>query len=163
MDTEQRAQQMLDQARDDVKHADQKASLLFAVLGVGFGAVVGGQLSGGWAYTSLSPKGQVCWCLGGVAASLAVLAAGLAVWPRYKTSDLPTYGPTYWGHIASLRTPADVKDALERPDQTNGVSAYHQLWSLSRLVLKKYFYVRTALVFAAGSGLVLAVGLLIFR
>jgi hypothetical protein len=163
MDTEQRAQQMLEHARDDVKHADQKASLLFAVLGVGFGAIVGGQLSGGWSYASLPPKVQICLFIGGLAASLAVVAAGLAVWPRYRTNDRPTYGVTYWGHIASLGTPADVKVALEQPDETDGTAAYHQLWSLSRLVLKKYFYVRTALLLAALSGVILALGSFVLR
>lgn len=41
-------EQMLTEARDDIKHADQKASVLFAALGIGFAAVVGGQLSAGW-------------------------------------------------------------------------------------------------------------------
>lgn len=163
MDTERRAQRMVDEARDDVQHADQKASLMFAVLGVGFGAVVGGQLSGSWMYTTLSAGGQLCWWSGGIAAALAVVAAGLAVWPRYKTNDRPAYGVTYWGHIASFGGPAELKIAMEKPDETDGVAAYHQLWSLSRLVQKKYFYVRASLLLAAASGFLLAVASFVLR
>jgi hypothetical protein len=37
---------MLAEARADVVHADQKASVVLGVLGVGYAAVLGGQLAG---------------------------------------------------------------------------------------------------------------------
>ena len=66
--TQEMAQRMLDEARADVIHADQKSSLLLAALGVGFGAVVGAQLQAGWDSSILSLPGQISWWLGVVAA-----------------------------------------------------------------------------------------------
>lgn len=103
--TQAMAQRMLDEARADVVHADQKSSLLLAALGVGFGAVVGSQLQAGWNSNILSPCGQVIWWTGVVSAVLAVITSAWAIWPRYTLDDRPRYGITYWGHIAALEGP----------------------------------------------------------
>lgn len=53
-------QTLLAEARDDIPHADQKAGVLLAALGVGFAVVLGGQISSAWAPTALSsfaPRG----------------------------------------------------------------------------------------------------------
>lgn len=157
------AQRMLDEAREDVKHADQKASVLFAALGIGFGAVLGGQLSAGWDSSTLSTCGRVFWWTGAVLAILSVAASALAVWPRYTLDDRPTYGITYWGHVAAFDDPKQVQTALETQQTTSMSRASHQLWSLSRIVLKKYRCVRLALLSAGASGLLLGLATIIIH
>lgn len=53
--THEMGQRMFEEARADVTHADQKASVLLAALGIGFGAVLGGQLSAGWDSSPVRP------------------------------------------------------------------------------------------------------------
>jgi len=161
--TYEMAQRMLEEAREDVKHADQKASVLLAALGIGFGAVVGGQLTAGWDSSSLSACGQVVWWSGVVVAILAVAVSALAVWPRYKLDDRPKYGVTYWGHAAAFEDPHQLQAALDEQEVTSMARVSHQLWSLSRVVLKKYRFVRAALVLAGSSGLLLAIAAIIVR
>lgn len=50
---------MLAQARTDIVHANQKASVLLAALGVSFASVPGGQLAGNFDSDQLSPFSQV--------------------------------------------------------------------------------------------------------
>src|SRR5664279_417920 len=76
--SQEMAQRMLEEARADVIHADQKASVLLAALGIGFGAVLGGQLADGWDSSSLSRGGQSVWWAGVV---VAVLSSPYLLWP----------------------------------------------------------------------------------
>lgn len=162
-DIHEAAQQMLSEARDDVKHADQKASLILAALGIGFGAVLGGQLAGDFDSGNFSIVGQVVWWVGIVLAIAAVSLAVLAVWPRYTLDDRPQYGITYWGHVAAFKTLGDFEEALDDADVSSRRRTNHQLWRLSRLVLLKYRFVRAALVFGGLSALGLGVAAIVIR
>ncbi|GAA3943916.1 Pycsar system effector family protein [Microbacterium soli] len=162
-----RENQMLQEARDDVQHADQKASLLLATAGVGFGVVVGGQMSSPWrADQMLSPIGQILWWAGIVAAVASVVAAAVAVWPRYRLEVMPRYGITYWGHVAAFRDPRSLGKAMTKAgSDRKGAGrdrALHQLWSLSRIVLKKYRWIRASLVLAGCAVLGLSLAVVIF-
>jgi hypothetical protein len=163
VDLQEMAQRMLDEARADVVHADQKSSVLLAALGIGFGAVLGGQLSGGWDSSCLSAGSEILWWVGVAGAVLSVVASAFAVWPRYKIDDQPKYGVTYWGHAGAFDSPKALQKALERQDVTDMARTSHQLWSLSRVVLKKYRFVRLALVLAGASGLMLGLAAVVLR
>jgi hypothetical protein len=156
-------EQMLAEARDDIKHADQKASVLLAALGIGFAAVVGGQLSAGWDSASLSHFAQLIFWLGVVFAVASVAASGLAVWPRYTLDDSPQHGITYWGHIAAFERLAELEKVLDAQAETSKRRTTHQLWRASQLVLKKYRYVRMALVFGAIAGALLGLATVVIR
>lgn len=161
--THEAARQMLAEARDDVQHADQKASLILAALGIGFGAVLGGQLAGDFDSGKFSTFGQVVWWIGVVLAIGAVALAVLAVWPRYTLDDSPQYGITYWGHVAAFKTLDDFEEALDDADVSSRRRTDHQLWRLSRLVLMKYRLVRAALVFGGLSAMGLGVAAIVIR
>ena len=156
-------EQMLAEARDDVKHADQKASVILAALGIGFGAVLGGQLAGNFDSGSFSCPGQVVWWAGVVIATGSVALSVLAVWPRFVLDDSPEYGMTYWGHIAAFKELSDFEDALDEADVTSQRRMNHQLWRLSRLVLLKYRFVRAALILGALSALALGTAAIVIR
>lgn len=161
--TQDMAQRMLDEARADVLHADQKSSLLLAALGVGFGAVLGGQLQAGWDSNTLSICGQVFWWVGVAAAIAAVGVSAWAIWPRYKLGDSPRYGITYWGHAAAFDNATELRDALKNQDVTSLDRTTHQLFMLSRLVLKKYRRVRAALILAGSAGLLMGAATILIR
>lgn len=155
--------QMLAEARDDVKHADQKASVILAALGIGFGAVLGGQLAGNFDSGAFSCIGQVVWWAGVLLAVGSVALAVLAVWPRYVLDDSPKYGMTYWGHVAAFKELDDFEAALDEADLTSERRTNHQLWRLSRLVLLKYRFVRAALILGAVSALALGAAAIVIR
>jgi hypothetical protein len=149
------ARRMLEETRADVAHADQKASVLLAALGIGFGTLVAGQFSGDWNPSSLSACGQSVWWAGIAAAVSSIVIAALAVWPRYSLTGLPQYGITYWGHVRAFDSAHALEAALEEQDVSDLGRTTHQLWSLSRIVLTKYRCIRSALLLAAASGLLL--------
>ena len=157
------AQQMLDEARADVVHADQKASVLLAALGVGFGAVLAGQLSAGWDSGSLTFAGQLLWWMGVASAALAVAASALAVWPRYRLERSPKYGVTYWGHVAAFADPKRLEQVLRNQEVSSLARTSHQLWMLARVVLRKYRYVKAALLLAGAAGLLLGLAAVVIR
>lgn len=145
---------LLAEARDDVKHADQKASLLLAALGIGFGAIVGGQLSAGWDSASLGVAGQFLFWMGVTAAVASVAGCAWAIWPRYDLSDEPRFGITYWGHVAAYKDLDHLRDAL-RVAYSAKARTEHQLWKISGLVLTKYRCIRAAIISAAAAAVLL--------
>lgn len=157
-ESEARELRMLDEARSDVVHADQKASILLAALGVGFGLIVGGQFSGDFDPGALSTVAGFVWWSGVASASIAIALAAAAVWPRYTLDDEPEYGITYWGHIADFPELSDLEDALDLEPPTSKVRTRHQLWRLSRLVLTKYRLVKLALAFGGSAATLIFTG-----
>lgn len=151
---------LLAEARDDVQHADQKASLLLAALGIGFGAVIGGQLSSSWDSSSLSTLGQFAFWVGVAAAVGSVAACAWAIWPRYVLTDEAEFGVTYWGHVAAYDNLDHLHEALAVTFSPQRRTE-HQLWRISRLVLAKYRCVRVALIAAAFAGVILFFALVV--
>jgi Family of unknown function (DUF5706) len=156
-------ERMLFEAREDIGRADQKASILLAALGVGFAAVLGGQLAGNFNSSSLSPGSQILWWIGVAGAVASVAFSAAAVWPRYKTDDSPRYGITYWGHIAAFEDLEQFEKALATQDTTSERRTRHQLWRVSGLVRLKYQLVRAALVCGGAAGVLLGLAAVVIR
>jgi hypothetical protein len=147
---------MLAEARADVGLADHKASMVLAVLGIGFGALLGGLIAGDWSPSDLKGLGEPIWWLGAGMAAASVVCAAMAVWPRFTSADY-TEGIFYWGHVAQFETLWEFSDALnsQKPveDRTK-----HQLWRISKIVVRKYQLIRIAFVLAGGAGVALLLG-----
>ncbi|WP_395640958.1 Pycsar system effector family protein [Pseudolysinimonas sp.] len=154
---------MLAEAREDLSRADQKASLLLAAVGVGFGAVLGGQFAGDWSPSALSDWGQIAWWVGVLAAIVSVACSALAVWPRFPRDGAPLYGITYWGHMAQFDDADALRTALADQTTDTITRVSHQLFNLSKVVLWKYRFVRYALVAAAAAGGLLGVAAIVLR
>lgn len=144
---------MLQEAREEVVSADQKASVVIAVLGIGLGMVLSAIIEGAWKPTNLAPWALLAWWTGLVAATLATYFAGSAIWPRYRRSDV-TDGIRYWGHVAEFDTLPAVREALSRTEVSPAERTRHQLWRLSHVVARKYVSVRRAIA-CAGVAVVL--------
>jgi hypothetical protein len=149
---------MLAETREDVKHADQKASLLLAAVGVGLGALLSSQLQpDAWRPSQLTAAAGAAYTLGLLLSATSVLTAGLAVWPRYDLHQKAQYGYTYWGHIAGYRTLAAFEKADTERHIDERARTRHQLWELSRLTLIKYRMIRTSLTSAGIAALALVI------
>lgn len=147
---------MLQEARDEVISADQKASVILAVLGLGFGAALSGLVAGEWRPHELAPWSQVMWWSGVSAGALAVYFAGSAAWPRYTSADVED-GVHYWGHAARFTTLAALSATLDTQHVDQVARTRHQLWRLSHVVARKFHRIRLAMgVAVAGAILALA-------
>lgn len=128
---------MLAEARNEVGAADHKASMVLAVLGIGFGAVLGGLIARDWTPTDLNLAGSVLWWTGALTAAASVASAAAAVWPRFtlppKSRDL-----FYWGHVATYQSLRELDNALDKHPPRLEDRTRHQLFELSRIVARKY-------------------------
>ncbi|WP_148040153.1 Pycsar system effector family protein [Cryobacterium tepidiphilum] len=132
--------------------------MLLAALGIGFGLVLSGQLAGDWSPDSLSARGASAWWVGAALAVASVAMVAMAVWPRFHAADL-SGGIAYWGHVASYGSVQEFSEALEgnamaAPDRT-----VHQLWHLSRLVRRKYAWIRRSMCVAGVAVLIIGAAL----
>lgn len=139
--------QMLNEARAEVALADNKASVILAAAGIGFGAVLGGLLSGDWRPSNYTTEGQVLWWIGAVSAFGVVAFSAAAMWPRFTTKSEDSL-VTYWGHVARYTTLPDFEAAVQESEPSRARTR-HQLWRLARIVRKKYCLVRCSFVSGA--------------
>jgi hypothetical protein len=143
---------MLAEARAEVAIADQKASQLLAALIIGYGAVCGGLVAAEWSPAHMTASGEALWWAGAVAAVLSIVLAAVAVWPRFRSNE-PTAGIAYWAQVARFPTLEALSAAMDGQPEDAPDRTRHQLWRISRLVRRKYYFVRAAII-ATGAGLV---------
>ncbi|WP_311209926.1 MULTISPECIES: Pycsar system effector family protein [unclassified Aeromicrobium] len=141
---------ILAEARNEVGAADHKASMVLAVLGIGFGALLAGLLARDWSPAELEPFGRVVWTVGALLAGGSVGAAACAVWPRF-TVPPPSAHVYYWGHVAAFASRDDLDETLDAHPPTLPARTRHQLYELSRIVARKYHWVRVAMRLAGAS------------
>jgi len=146
-------QQLLAEARVEVGFADQKASLILAAVGVGFGALAAALLASDWKPSELSGAGEALWWVGALLALTSVLAAAYSVWPRFSAKDIDE-GIYYWGHVAHYKSLEQFTTAFNASMPKREDRTLHQLWHLSRIVKKKHSGVRVSLASALLAGCV---------
>jgi hypothetical protein len=146
---------LLSEARTEVANADHKASVVLAALGIGFSAIMGGVFASNWRPSDLSDRGQTFWWFGAVCVSLSLISAATAVWPRTgeKTSNGPIY---YWGQVAQTKSIAELCKRFEADPPDPAKRTTHQLYHLSHLVQRKYWWIRSAIGFGAAAALFFA-------
>ena len=141
---------ILAEARNEVGAADHKASMVLAALGIGFGALLAGLIAREWSPSNLNIFGLLTWSTGSALAAASVGAAGAAVWPRFTVPPAPQE-IFYWGHVAAFSSPDALDAALDaHPPRLPGRTR-HQLFELSRIVARKYHWVRVAMRLASAS------------
>lgn len=132
---------MLAEARVEVGVADHKASMLLAGLGVGYGALLAGVIAGSWQPDDLAAGYRGLWWVGAAFSSAAIVAAALAVWPRWDPTGAEG-GIHYWGHVATVEDYEAYVAALDEQAMSESERTRRQLWELSRIVAMKYGWVR---------------------
>ena len=141
---------ILAEARNEVGAADHKASMVLAVLGIGFGALLAGLIARDWSPAELDVAGRTVWYVGALLAAGSVGAAALAVWPRF-TVPPPSPQVYYWGHVAAFDSREALDASLDAQPPTLPARTRHQLYELSRIVARKYHWVRLAMRLAGAS------------
>lgn len=141
---------ILAEARNEVGAADHKASMVLAVLGIGFGALLGGLIARDWSPGQLDGFGRAAWTIGALLAGGSVFSAAAAVWPRF-TVPAKTREIHYWGHVAALDSARELEDVLDQRPPSLTDRTRHQMFELSRIVARKYAWVRRAMRLAAAS------------
>ena len=141
---------ILAEARNEVGAADHKASMVLAVLGIGFGALLAGLIARDWSPAELDVAGRTVWYVGALLAAGSVGAAALAVWPRF-TVPPPSPQVYYWGHVAAFDSREALDASLDAQPPTLPARTRHQLYELSRIVARKYHWVRVAMRLAGAS------------
>lgn len=133
--------QLLAEAREELSRADAKASLLFAVIGVVFGALLAGLISQNWQPDDLAAGADVVFWFGTVLAVAGAVSLGFAVWPRI-THTQPGGPASYFGDVVSYGEDRDALRAALAAGAENGERNVEQLAVVSNIVWKKYVGIR---------------------
>lgn len=152
--------QLLAEAREELNRADSKAAMLFAIFGIGFGAVLAGVIAGDWKPADLAAGAEVVWWFGAVAAVTALVAVSAAVWPRLD-SDHASGRATYFAHVVGYRSRDALREAIERQAGDDGERPLEQLQAISGIVMTKYRLVRIGLVLYSVGAVACAVAVLV--
>lgn len=148
---------MLEEVRQEIAHADEKASLLIGGLGIALTLLATGFIEGGWQLNLSSAWARLLWIAGGAAALLSVGAASLAVWPRL--SKPPGGVVAYWGHLHGMRHQREVAKALADSGLREPERTFQQLLVLSMLANRKYRHIRLSMATAGVAGVLLGLAL----
>jgi len=139
---------LLDEAREEVLRADQKAGVVLFVLGIGLGALLAGLIRGDWTPVERGTLFVVLWWLGSIILLGAVVASALAVWPRLRSAPVSN-DIMYWGDVSRTESPAELASRLEGQETDSTDRLVEELWHLSRIVMQKYQLIRAGLLLAA--------------
>ena len=147
---------LLAEARVEVGYADHKASMVLAALGIGFSALLGGLYASSWEPSDFPLAGTILWWAGAVVALASVAAAALAVWPRIGDESISAERPIYfWGQVARVDSVEALTEEFERNKPDPKRRTVDQLHALSKLVARKYRWVRWSLACGGGAAVLL--------
>ena len=143
--------QLLMEAREEVLHADSKASIILAGLGVGVGAILGGIIASDWEPSDLSNRFEWIWWVGVLALAFAVVTSAASVWPRFRPQDKGSGAVYFWGDTRDIKGSSELLNSLEKKPLDMSARNADQFLALSEIVITKYTLIRRALL-SAGAG-----------
>lgn len=138
------AQLLLSSSREELTRADSKVNVLLGTAGVGVSIIAGDIAAGHWSPASLATWAQALWWLGACVAAAGFLSLTRALAPRlYDSANKESL--VYFGHVSQYASPVDLLEPLN--DVSNEIleAKVSQLWSISRIVARKYALIRIAL------------------
>ncbi|WP_051767349.1 Pycsar system effector family protein [Streptomyces sp. NRRL S-37] len=155
------AGRLLADARNEVRQADAKASLLLAGAGVALGAVLSTTLTGRMHGRPLTDAAAWLWWAGVCAATAGVTFLGWAVCPRTRrTTPTTAHLVSYFGDVVA-RPKEALEERLLRTLRTPSVSLVDQIYEVSRIAATKYTLVRRALLLFGTAAVLCATALLV--
>jgi hypothetical protein len=140
------AETLLRETREELTRSDGKSSLLLAAVGVGLSAILGAMLAGDWSPFTLPSPWEAVWWAGAGFAGVALLALGLAIWPKLKHRSRATVAVTYFRDAAKSKTPVELAEALRAENTPAATRTLVQLHALSKRALRKYRWLQVALI-----------------
>jgi hypothetical protein len=144
---------LLAETRGEIAHADNKASVLVAALGMTagvFSALLAGRK---WSPSALSVAGTVVWWAGALSLLVSLLALLLAVLPRYRLGAWTPGEPlSYFGDIQQAVRQGHLDAALADTERRPTAGLTRALTENSRIAARKHQWIRTGLIaFCAGT------------
>jgi hypothetical protein len=136
------ARSLLAETREELDRADNKASIILAAAGVAAGLLFSSAIGGSWKPNELPPLAKSVWWAASVVGAIGVLCLGRAVFPIIRRRDGPAGSIRYFGDVAKLATPAEVRKMLLTAADDPLERTLDQVWILSRIVIVKYHYIR---------------------
>jgi Family of unknown function (DUF5706) len=118
-------------------------------------------LAGEWSPFTLPSPWEAIWWAGTGCVGVALVALGLAIWPKLKHRSRADVAVTYFRDAAEHDTVADLSKALRAESTDASMRTVVQLHALSKRALRKYHWLQVALValfFAIGCALVAVLG-----
>ncbi|MCC5476838.1 Pycsar system effector family protein [Streptomyces barringtoniae] len=146
-------ERLLAETRTEIAHADNKASVLVAALGMSAG-VFSGLLAGRkWTPSALSAAGTVMWWAGALSLLLSLFALLLAVLPRYQLGTWTPGEPlSYFGDVQQAVRQGRLDTALADTENRPTAGLARALTENSRIAVRKHQWIRTGLIaFCAGT------------
>ncbi|MEU5099376.1 Pycsar system effector family protein [Streptomyces sp. NPDC020996] len=155
------ADRLLADARNEVRQADAKASLLLAGAGVALGAALSAALRGRVYARPMTDTVAWLWWAGLCAAVAGVTLLGWAVCPRTRrTTAAPAHLVSYFGDVVT-RPKETLEDRLVRTLRTPGASVVDQIYEVSKIAATKYALIRRALLLFGTAAVLCAAALLV--
>jgi MFS family permease len=138
-----RAEVLNTETREEIIRADGKATTLMSVLGLILGALLAGAVAGSFSPQPLHDSVEWIFWIGVSFAFAAEAALCSAVWPRLYALR-PKENLRFFGHVAQFESTESLHLALQNVD-SNYDRLVDQVYALSKIIVRKYQLVRSAL------------------
>lgn len=137
--TERLAKDLLDRAREEITHAENKASILLAGVLATLGGIIAAISGVHWPVIRQPPYVAAPFWAATVAALAAIVGLASAVYPRITPS---TAGRTaslgFFGDVIQLESPAELRRLLSHRSTTIFDIWIDQAWQTSLIARRKY-------------------------
>lgn len=141
------ATRLLTELRDEVTRADAKATVLLGALGMTAGLLTALLSGRRWSPSLLSAAGSLLWWAGALALVGTLLAALLAVAPRYRRSCWqPGHPLTYFGDIRRAARTGELATALTETGRDPVGALLPAVAEVSRIAARKHLWIRSGLI-----------------
>jgi|SRR5215218_9677568 len=142
------AEGLLQEAREELGRADNKAATLMSASGVVISVLLAGVIAGKWSPTELGCF-QWLWWPGAAAGISGVVSFAAAVWPRVRHKE-PKEKLAFFGHVAQYKEIEGLEAALNNRVASQPTErTVDQLHIVSKIARQKYWLIRAGMVLLA--------------
>lgn len=153
---------LLTDLRAEIARADAKAAVLVAALGLSAGVPTALLANSRWRPASLPAPAAVLWWAGTALLLTALLAALLAVVPRYRPSRWAPGRPlTYFGDVRRAAISGRLSAALADTGRDPARGMLIALAETSGIAARKHFWIRAGLIAFGCAAILLPASLLL--
>jgi hypothetical protein len=154
-----RAETLHKETREELLHADNKATTLLSVVGLILGGLLAGASAGAFSPRDLDNVAEWVFWIGVTLAIVAEVGLCLAILPNVSHAEHKG-ALRYFGHVAQFEDERTLSDALSGAHD-NHERLVSQLLYLSKVVDRKYRLIRRSLLTLGASALLCIASLLL--
>jgi Family of unknown function (DUF5706) len=154
------ASDLLRETREEVGRADGKASTMLSAVVIVLGLFVAATLSGTWSPLKLELVAAAVWWVGTGLAAAGVILLSVCLYPNVANKATKEM-LGYFGHVNQYSSREELIEALRQHGDRPLTRLSDQLFVISRIVRRKYRYMRLAMWSLGGAVSMLSIALLI--